>query len=160
MIPVIISKLGILTKPIDFNKKINNKPIFGTHKTIGGTILGIIFGIILFYIQTLLYDNLFFQNLSIVNYSQQTFLLGFLLSFGAIFGDLVKSFIKRRIEINEGSKWSPFDQLDYVIGGLLLSFLVVIPSIEIILTILILSPFLTYLVNIISYSLKIKSVRW
>ena len=50
-------------------------------------------------------------------------LLLFSLCFGALFGDLVESFFKRRIGKDRGQDWIPFDQLDFLIGALVSSFL-------------------------------------
>jgi CDP-2,3-bis-(O-geranylgeranyl)-sn-glycerol synthase len=44
------------------------------------------------------------------------------LCFGALIGDIVESFFKRRLGKNRGEDWIPFDQLDFIIGALLLSF--------------------------------------
>ena len=45
--------------------------------------------------------------------------IGALFGIGAVFGDHVKSFVKRRLGIASGAMWWPFDQLDYVFGALL-----------------------------------------
>jgi CDP-2,3-bis-(O-geranylgeranyl)-sn-glycerol synthase len=44
------------------------------------------------------------------------------ISFGALIGDIVESFFKRRIGKDRGEDWIPFDQLDFIIGALLFSF--------------------------------------
>ena len=44
----------------------------------------------------------------------------FSLCFGALLGDMVKSFFKRRVGKNRGEDWLLFDQLDFIIGALLL----------------------------------------
>jgi CDP-2,3-bis-(O-geranylgeranyl)-sn-glycerol synthase len=48
-----------------------------------------------------------------------------LLSFGALFGDMVKSFFKRQLGVASGKSWFPFDQIDYIVGGLAFSAIVV-----------------------------------
>jgi CDP-2,3-bis-(O-geranylgeranyl)-sn-glycerol synthase len=40
------------------------------------------------------------------------------MGFGALFADAVESFFKRRAGIGPGKTWVPFDQIDYIIGGL------------------------------------------
>ncbi|HVQ00105.1 MAG TPA: CDP-2,3-bis-(O-geranylgeranyl)-sn-glycerol synthase [Candidatus Thermoplasmatota archaeon] len=50
-------------------------------------------------------------------------LLLFSLCFGALIGDLVKSFLKRRFGKERGEDWIPFDQLDFLVGALVSSFL-------------------------------------
>lgn len=48
-------------------------------------------------------------------------LIGISLGIGAVLGDHIKSFIKRRAGIPPGDRWWPFDQLDFVFGGVLLA---------------------------------------
>jgi CDP-2,3-bis-(O-geranylgeranyl)-sn-glycerol synthase len=43
--------------------------------------------------------------------------------FGALFGDIIKSFFKRRIGKKRGEDWIPFDQIDFILGVLFFSFL-------------------------------------
>ena len=43
--------------------------------------------------------------------------------FGALLGDIIKSFFKRRIGIKSGEDWIPFDQIDFILGVLFFSFL-------------------------------------
>ena len=49
------------------NKKIKNKPIFGKNKTFRGLIFGILFAVIIAYLQFLFYNNNLFVNISIVS---------------------------------------------------------------------------------------------
>ena len=51
MAPVIVKKIDLFAFPVDFNKQISNKPIFGRNKTFRGLIFGVIFSIIVAYIQ-------------------------------------------------------------------------------------------------------------
>jgi len=43
MAPVLVQKINLFAYPVDFNQKMNNKPIFGKNKTFRGFIFGIIF---------------------------------------------------------------------------------------------------------------------
>jgi CDP-2,3-bis-(O-geranylgeranyl)-sn-glycerol synthase len=113
--------LRFLEKPLDFGKKYQGFPIFGPHKTWRGLILGILVGILVAFFQKLFYENSFFADLSFLNYQEiNVFFLGFLLSFGALIGDSVASFFKRRLEIAPGKSWIPFDQISFVVGAFLL----------------------------------------
>ena len=47
----------------------------------------------------------------------------FSLCFGALMGDIIESFFKRRIGKKRGENWIPFDQLDFILGVLFFSFL-------------------------------------
>ena len=48
------------------------------------------------------------------------FFIGLLLGSGALIGDAVKSFFKRKEGIKPGNRFIPWDQLDYSIGSLVL----------------------------------------
>jgi len=159
MMPVFVKKINFLNYPVDFNKKFKNKPILGTHKTFRGLFFGIIVGIIIAYIQYLLRNYSFFANISLLNY-EYWILIGFLLGFGALVGDMAKSFFKRRVNIKPGAKFIPWDQLDYSIGSLLFISIIFIPSWQIILTVLILNFLLHISANHIGYYLKIREVKW
>lgn len=161
MAPVLAG--GVLKKlahPIDFNKTFRGKPIFGTHKTFRGLIMASLFGIIIFALQKLLYQFPFFQKISLIDYSNYTLLVGFLLGFGAIIGDLVKSFFKRQFNHKAGTPWIPFDQTDYVVGALLFVSIIYIPSWQAILVIFIASFLLHIIANHLAYYLKIRKVKW
>ncbi len=47
----------------------------------------------------------------------------FSLCFGALLGDVIESFFKRRIGKDRGQDWIPFDQLDFLVGALVCSFI-------------------------------------
>lgn len=162
MAPVFATKIfgQKLSWPIDFNIKLNNKPLLGKNKTWRGLVAGIIIGIAIIYLQAYLYQLPVFKSLSILNYSLINLIVyGFLFSFGAILADAVKSFIKRRLDIKPGNKWFPWDQADFL-GGLILIMLVYIPPWQIIIAVLIISPFLPLMANWLGYLLKIKKVPW
>jgi len=110
-----------LAKSVDAGKKYKGFPIFGSHKTWRGIILGTIVGILVAWFQKILYRLSFFQRISFYNYQEINVLfLGFLIAFGALLGDLFFSFLKRRMGIEPGKSWIPFDQLGYVLGAFLL----------------------------------------
>jgi CDP-2,3-bis-(O-geranylgeranyl)-sn-glycerol synthase len=107
--------------PVDGGLKFRKKRILGSHKTVRGFICGIIGAIIIVYIQILLYNFLpFIHVFTMLDYSQiNPWLLGFLAGFGALAGDSVKSFFKRQMNIAPGKSWFPFDQIDYILGGII-----------------------------------------
>ena len=47
----------------------------------------------------------------------------FSLCFGALVGDILESFFKRRIGKNRGENWIPFDQIDFIFGVLFFSYI-------------------------------------
>ncbi|WP_304105635.1 CDP-2,3-bis-(O-geranylgeranyl)-sn-glycerol synthase [Methanobrevibacter ruminantium] len=84
--------------------------------------------------------------------------LGFLMAFGALLGDLVGSFIKRRMGLQSGEPAPIMDQLDFVVGALILSLLVVKISWEFFIIIAVLTLILHLGSNMIAYLLGIKDV--
>jgi CDP-2,3-bis-(O-geranylgeranyl)-sn-glycerol synthase len=160
MAPVIVKKwFKRLAIPIDFNKKINKKPIFGKNKTFRGLIFAIIFAIIIAFIQKLLFNINAFQAISINDYSNWI-LFGFLMGFGAIFGDLVESFVKRRLNFESGKPFIPFDQIDFILGALLFASFIVDFDLIMIIIILLVSIILHILVNHFAYYTKIRNEKW
>ena len=139
--------------PLDFNKKIHGQPIFGKGKTILGTLAGIIAGTGVGAIIYLIFPQV---GQIIPNYLQ----LAFLLALGAIMGDLVKSFFKRRFLIKSGEKWELADQLDFVFGGLVFSLFVRLPEWWLVLLLFIATFFIHKIMNWVAYKLKLKQVPW
>ncbi len=111
MTPVLASKLPILRNwntPLDFGKTYRGKPIFGKNKTWRGLISGTIAGTL---IAMVIYGTFSDMDLGAIA-------VGTAMSFGALVGDAVESFFKRQRGVPSGKAWFPFDQTDYIIGGL------------------------------------------
>ena len=159
MAPVMVKKINLFVFPIDFNKQINGKPILGKNKTFRGLIFGVIFAIIIAYLQFLLYNNGYFKDVSFINY-QNWLLFGFLMGFGALTGDLVKSLFKRRIGINPGERFIPFDQTDFVVGSLIFIMPVFSLTLKIFIVSLLLSFVLHIIINHLAFYLKIRNEKW
>lgn len=94
-----------------------NRPIherwFGAHKTLVGFLSGVLAAVGATALQSWV-DAPF----SLVSYDHWI-VLGLCFGFGAMTGDTVKSFFKRRVGIPAGASWPPFDQIDFAIGALL-----------------------------------------
>ena len=159
MAPVIVKKIDLLAFPVDFNKKIDGKPILGKNKTYRGIIFGIVFAIFIAYLQFSLYRIPFFNQISFVDY-QNWLLFGLLMGAGALTGDLVKSFFKRRLNINPGMKFVPFDQTDFVAGALIFIMPIFDLTLRIFITSLLLSFVLHITVNHLAFYLKIRNEKW
>jgi len=88
------------------------------------------------------------------------------LSVGALLGDMVKSFAKRRLNKTRGEEWLIADQYDLVFGAfallLLFNYAWVIATITplILVWIIILTPLLHRGANIIGYLIGVKDVPW
>lgn len=164
MAPVFAAKIfgRHFAAPIDGGRNYRGKRIFGDHKTWRGLVAGIVLAILTVYIQRLLFErSLAFRQISMIDYAKHSVLiLGFLFGFGALAGDAIKSFFKRQIGKEPGAAWPGFDQLDFVVGGLLAVAIVFPTPLIIVLILLIISPVLHLLVNIIGHKLKLKDNPW
>ena len=147
--------------PIDQGKlHSDGNRILGDGKTwsglIGGTVGGMIvgYGLIVF-IHEYICESL---DLSIL----------FLLSFGALFGDMTASFYKRRQNLQRGDKFPLLDMYDFIFMSLLLCLIFerewllswILDGWVPLFTILILTPFLHRGVNIIGYKIGVKNEPW
>jgi CDP-diglyceride synthetase len=86
------------------------------------------------------------------------------ISFSASIGDLLGSWIKRRVNKGRGEPLWIVDQLDFVFVCLLFALPFVLPLdiffLNIVIFSILLSPTLTILANTLSYIMGIKSVPW
>jgi CDP-2,3-bis-(O-geranylgeranyl)-sn-glycerol synthase len=161
MAPGLVKKINFLNYPLDFKKKVYGKRLFGNHKTWRGLISGIIMAILIVYIQTLLYQKVYFQNLSLISYSNLNFiLLGFLFGAGALIGDCVESFFKRRLGKKDGESLIFFDQTDWIIGSFLFVSLLVKLPISLLLWEIIVGFLLHVIIRHLGFWLKIDKEKW
>ena len=140
---------------------LDGKPILGSHKTIRGFFAGLAIGTLVGFVEHVLFEASHrFPFLSVITFSP-SFLLGFVLSLGALIGDLMDSFIKRRLAIPPGSPLPVVDQLDFVIGALLFSLTIGgLPSPLITLIVIIVTPPIHLLTNFLAYLLGVKKQWW
>lgn len=145
--------------PIDFGKKwMDGRRILGDGKTfyglIGGTACGIVVGLVQMNVPS---------QWSLGSFTLTTIIT---LSFGALLGDMVKSFFKRRAGFERGAELPVIDQLDFVAGAWVLTYIFDPQwflnnfTFWIIITVLILTPLLHRLTNIIGYYIKLKKEPW
>jgi CDP-2,3-bis-(O-geranylgeranyl)-sn-glycerol synthase len=87
-------------------------------------------------------------------------LRGFLLSLGALLGDLGGAFLKRRLGMKPGASLPVVDQLDFVGGAFLLVSLINPPTFNEALVIIILTPIIHLSTNVAAYLLKLKKEPW
>ncbi len=133
--------------------------LFGQNKTWRGIVAAVFLGIVVFGIQKGVHKA-GFQPFALIDYADFSLWLGFWMSLGAILGDLAKSYYKRKEHISPGQKWFPFDQLDFVIGGVVGSWMVYVPPMQVVVVLLILSPVLHIVVNHLAYWLGVRKEKW
>jgi CDP-2,3-bis-(O-geranylgeranyl)-sn-glycerol synthase len=146
-----------LSKRINFLNYPINKKLFGSNKTYRGFLFGVLAAIIICFIQFLLYP--YTKTIAITNYSN-FILIGFLLGFGALLGDLIESFFKRRIKIKPGKSWPIFDQLDWIIGAIILSSLYIRLSATHIIIAIIFAIIIHPTFNLLGYNLRLQKNKF
>ncbi len=135
---------------MDFGASIGGIRIFGDHKTWKGFFAGVIVAVVAGFAMSRVYWPFEF---SALNWS-------ILIGIGALLGDAVKSFFKRRAGVKPGKPWIPFDQIDYTIGALALGSLVFFPGWLYSLLVVVISAFGHVIVNHIGYYIGVRDVRW
>ncbi len=154
--------------PLDFGHNARDgRRICGDGVTWRGTIGGGLFGMFIGFLLAILaeygfatyYFNIISSNISIVSgFIPQGLLLGFLLGFGALIGDSIGSFIKRRLNFERGKPVPLLDQLDFVVVSLIFASFIVQLNWEMVLIILIVSVFLHLGANVFAYLINLKDV--
>lgn len=150
------------TIPIDGGRTWRDgRRILGDGKTIRGFFGGVFCGCMAGVVQIILQGYAPFSVLP-----ELTLIPVILLATGALVGDMVKSFFKRRTGIDRGGKWPVVDQFDFVIGALVFlvigapAFAVETLSAPVVIAIIIITPVLHRVVNIIGYKIGVKEVPW
>jgi CDP-2,3-bis-(O-geranylgeranyl)-sn-glycerol synthase len=135
--------------PLDFGGMLAGRRIFGDHKTIRGTLSGIIGGILVGYAESLMFGAALFP-------------VFVALVIGAIFGDILGSFIKRRLGLKPGHGVPVMDWYGFFIFALVfaLPFVSSFPNVYGLIFLVVLTGILHPLTNIIAHRLKLKKVPW
>lgn len=125
MSPVFANRVPLLNKwktPLDFGKHYKGKRVFGDNKTWRGLIVGsIVAGSF-----SLLLNSLASGFVEApIEFHIEWFLFGTWIGLGALLGDAVESFFKRQHGVPSGHSWFPWDQIDYVLGAILFSLVIV-----------------------------------
>ena len=161
MAPVVARRLKLfpmLDRPLDGGISFLGQPLLGMHKTVRGIVTGVIAAVAVAFLQRrAAAGDGFWAELSEFPYAEYSPLIwGGLLGGGALLGDLAKSFVKRRFGIQPGRRWFPWDQIDLIVGALLLGRVLYPFSWATIAVVLVATPLLALLVNLGSYMLSIK----
>jgi CDP-2,3-bis-(O-geranylgeranyl)-sn-glycerol synthase len=129
--PILVRKippLSGLTHPIDHGLVFRGKQLLGPHKTWRWLIAGIVVGTTVLWLQQLVY-SFWFSSTTVINginyHTLPTLVLGPLFGIGALGGDAVESFFKRQRGTPSGHTWFPFDQIDYILGSIVATLLIV-----------------------------------
>ena len=154
-VPVIFTGGGPLDRGAKF---LDNKPLFGETKTVFGTLSGITFGALV----AMAYP---FLGIALFDRPQTYAMVGLGLAVGAMLGDLLGSFAKRRLGFSEGSSVPFLDQLTFFYVALILAVLaapesVAYLSMENMLFLTVLTFFMHLATNKLANVISLKKVPW
>ncbi len=139
--------LGGGKRPLDFKKTFRGKRILGDNKTIKGTFFAIVGGIIAGVIENNAFPGLLPAFVA--------------MTFGAVFGDLLGSFLKRQLNFKPGAPFPVMDQIGFYIFALIFAFpFGNMPSLYGLIFLTVLTAIIHVATNIGAYKLKLKKVPW
>lgn len=165
--------IPFLGVPVDGGKNWKDgRRIFGDHKTWRGIIFGIIFGtitgVVVWYLCYIKWDVFVLADKYTASFSPTKsaypvfpWYIGFFMSIGDHFADLLGSFIKRRINIPSGGALPLYDQGSWAVTGLLFALPFVWGVSHLwfyVIAVIIVTPALHFVTNIAAYFLKLKDV--
>ncbi|MDF1557701.1 MAG: CDP-2,3-bis-(O-geranylgeranyl)-sn-glycerol synthase [ANME-2 cluster archaeon] len=162
--------------PMDLGKNCyDGRRILGNGKTIRGLLAGTACGVLMGVIQMGLAPRLaasgvlagwpIFQS-TLSAYSISTILVVGLMALGSLLGDSAESFVKRRLNLERGAMFPVADQLDFVLGAWILTFIFASVWFKtyftfwIMVTVLVITPLLHLMANLLGYIIKVKKEPW
>jgi CDP-2,3-bis-(O-geranylgeranyl)-sn-glycerol synthase len=135
---------------MDFGRNfVDGKRILGDNKTFRGFFFGWGVGFCVGLVEGLVFG---FQHYPVI--------FSILIPLGALLGDLAGAFMKRRLGIAPGGLLPVVDQVDFVVGAVLLSLPLVLVTWQLAVTVLIITPPIHLLTNFLAYKLKLKKNPW
>ena len=160
--------LGGGGRPIDGGRYLRDgRRLFGKGKTVRGFVVGLVFGTLTGlaqffaapYLRPLL--AVFVTITPEMDYVLSMQIpVAALMSFGALIGDLVGSFIKRRVGVESGDPSPAMDQLGFIIMALAFAAPIFMPSPVFVMILIITTFFIHLFSNALGYLLGLKKHPW
>ena len=145
----------------------DGRRILGDGKTIRGFIVGIIFGTLTGFVQVLSLPFLhpILEEHVVVNPAMEkvffmTVPIAFLMAVGALTGDLIGSFIKRRVQVKSGDPSPMMDQLGFIILALIFVAPLIQPNPVFVSILIITTLGIHWLSNAFGYVIGLKKHPW
>jgi len=151
-------------RPIDGGRTWGEKRVLGDGKTWRGTAAGILAGVALAAVLSAIAEPA--SSAIGIDVPAFTPFAAIGLAAGAMLGDILASFLKRRSGRQRGAMFPGLDQLDFVVVSLPLTALLAFEwfravfTWEVILVVVILTPILHVTTNVIAYKLGLKNEPW
>jgi len=150
--PVIFAKIyGKPRRPLDHGRFfIDGKRLLGDNKTVEGTMAAITVGFVVALVQ------------GVVEASYFAIARGCIISLGAVVGDLLGAFIKRRLGLKPGSPAPLIDQLTFLYAALALVHITGMQRFDLtdVALLSVITLVLHLLSNVVAYMLRLKEVPW
>lgn len=129
--------------PADFGVNFfDGRRLFGPHKSWLGNGVGVLVGVVF----GLLFTSLYW---------------GVVYSLGATLGSFLLSFIKRRLNMKPGAPFFPFDQMDYLLGTLVVFLVLRVPvNVFVFLVAVFITVPLHIFGNLVIYKIGLRRVPW
>jgi CDP-2,3-bis-(O-geranylgeranyl)-sn-glycerol synthase len=155
-------------RPIDGGRTMGGSRLLGDGKTWRGTLVGWLAGALV----ALALNALQPEASDLLGVDVPTFPLAIALALplGAMLGDIGASFVKRRSGRQRGAPFPGVDQLDFVVGALLLAFVADLAAslswfaetftLPVLAAVLVLTPILHVSTNAVAYVLGLKDEPW
>ncbi|MHA1480350.1 MAG: CDP-2,3-bis-(O-geranylgeranyl)-sn-glycerol synthase [Candidatus Thorarchaeota archaeon] len=155
-------------KPIDGGRILSDgHRLFGDGKTIRGFFVGVFFGTLTGIGQIIaapylspLMEMYVTVTPEMHHVLYMTLPAAFLLSVGALLGDLVGSFLKRRINVKSGNPSPVLDQIGFILMALILASPFLQPSAEYVIVIVFITLGIHWISNALGYLLGLKKNPW
>ncbi len=155
-------------RPIDNGRVLSDgKRLFGDNKTIRGFIAGVVLGTLTSWALNMgaPYVREFMTEYVIVTPDMDailgiTVLGGFLLSFGTLIGDLLGSFLKRRVDLRGGAPALMLDRLGFIIMALIFLAPLLTPAPQYVAVLILFTLAIHWVSNVAGYLLKLKKTPW
>jgi len=135
--------------PIDRGRNFSDgRRILGSHKTVKGFGYGLLLGSAAAVAESILFAN------------YKLILAGAVASLGALLGDLLGAFLKRRLDIAPGRPLPVVDQLDFILGAILLASPLLQVTIGSVIILIVATVPIHLISNATAYALGLKKHFW
>ncbi|MBI4170144.1 MAG: CDP-2,3-bis-(O-geranylgeranyl)-sn-glycerol synthase [Candidatus Aenigmarchaeota archaeon] len=145
------------TRPLDGRRIFRKQRLFGDGKTWEGTVGGIIVGMLVGMLQITFQSQLGYLGLDL---PVMTMPLVIALTIGTMAGDVLGSFIKRRLGIKRGGSAPLLDQEGFLVMAFVFAAPVYQLNLILVAVLLIITPPIHWLTNVIGYYMKFKKTPW
>lgn len=149
-----------ISVPVDGGYVWKGRRLIGEHKSWGGFLGGVLFGLVFGLGKIFIFDKYWPGTLFLSLSTGWGVLLIVLMSVGAVSGDIVKSVLKRVVGVSPHRPWIPFDEIDHTTMAMILVRLVFGVEWKLVFVVIGVYFVLHLVSNIVGYALKLKKVPY